>query len=75
MNGSMRLNSTGFSAGINPVFSPAVRFAPKELSLSQVIRLTAYWASIIAITLVMVRSGFSYARHAWSERPSHHSVR
>jgi hypothetical protein len=75
MNGSTRLNSIGFSAGINPVFSPAVRFAPQELSPSQVIRLIAYWVAIIAIALVMARSGVSYLSHVWSERPAHHSVK
>jgi hypothetical protein len=74
MNGSTHMNSAGFSTGTNPVFSPAVRFAPKEISLSQAIRLIAYWASIIAIALVMGRSGFSYVRHVWPERPGHHSV-
>lgn len=79
MNGSTRLNTTGFSAGINPVFSPAVRFAPQELSPSQVIRLIAHWVvirvAIIAIALVMARSGVSYLSHLWSERPAHHSVK
>jgi hypothetical protein len=75
MNGSTHLNSTGFSTGTSPVFSPAVRFAPKELCLAQAIRLIAYWASIIAIALVMGRSGFSYVRHVWPERPDHHSVK
>jgi hypothetical protein len=79
MNGSTQISSDGFSTGTNPVFSPAVRFAPKELSPFQVIRLVAYWVairvSIIAIALVMARSGFSYLRQAWSERPAHHSVR
>jgi hypothetical protein len=79
MNGLTHLNSPGFSTGTNPIFSPAVRFAPKELSPVQVIRLVAYWVairvSIIAIALVMARSGFSYLRQVWSERPAHHSVR
>jgi hypothetical protein len=75
MNGSAHLNSTGFSTGTRPVFSPAVRFAPKELSPSQAIRLIAYWAGIIAIALAMARSGFSYVRHAWSDRPGFHSIR
>lgn len=75
MNGSTHLNSTGFSTGTSPVFSPAVRFAPKELSLAQAIRLIAYWASIIAIALVMGRSGFSYVRQVWPEQPGHHSVK
>ncbi|MEN3370742.1 MAG: hypothetical protein V7609_2885 [Verrucomicrobiota bacterium] len=79
MNGSTHLNSPGVSTGTNPVFSPAVRFAPKELSPSQVIRLVAYWVairvSIIAIALVMARSGVSYLSHVWSERPAHQSVR
>jgi hypothetical protein len=75
MNGSTHLNSTGFSTGTGPVFSPAVRFAPKELSLSRAIRLVAYWATIIAIALVMGRSGFSYVRHVWPEQPGHHSVK
>lgn len=75
MNGSTHLNSTGFSTGTSPVFSPAVRFAPKELSPSQAIRLVAYWATIIATVLVMGRSGFSYVRHVWQERPSYHSVK
>jgi hypothetical protein len=75
MNGSTHLDSTGFSTGTSPVFSPAVRFAPKELSLAQAIRLIAYWASIIAIALVMGRSGFSYLRQFSTERPGYHSVR
>jgi hypothetical protein len=75
MNGSTHLNSTVFSTGTSPVFSPAVRFAPKELSLAQAIKLVAYWATVIAIALVMRRSGFSYVRHVWPERPGHHSVK
>jgi hypothetical protein len=75
MNGSTHLNSAGFSTGTSPVFSPAVRFAPKELSLAQAIRFIAYSASIIAIALVMGRSGFSYVRHVWPEPPGHHSVK
>jgi hypothetical protein len=88
MNGSANINSAGFSGGINPapryaipselqhpVFSPAVRFAPKELSLSQAIRLVAYWAAIIAIAVAMGRSGFSYVRHVWPDRPGLHSVK
>lgn len=75
MTDSTRLNSTGFSTGTSPVFSPAVRFAPKELSLAQAIRLVAYWASILAIALVMGRSGFSYLRQFSAERPGHHSVK
>ena len=75
MNASPHLNSTGFSAGTGPVFSPAVRFAPKEVSPSGVIVLIAYWIAIIAIALVMGSSGFSYVRHVWSERPSLHSVK
>jgi hypothetical protein len=76
MNGSTHLNSPGFSTGPNSVFSPAVRFAPKELSPSQLIRLVAYWVAIIAIALVMARSGFSYVRqHVWSERSGLHSIK
>jgi hypothetical protein len=58
-----------------PVFSPAVRFAPKELSLSRAIKRVAPWASIIAIAITMGRSGFSYFRQVWSERPGYHSTR
>ena len=75
MNGPTDMGNAGFSAGVNPVVSPAVRFAPKELSLSQAIRRIAYWATIIAITLAMGRSGFSYVSHVWSERPGHHSIK
>jgi hypothetical protein len=78
MNGSTHLNSAGFSIPSDlqqPVFSPAVRFAPKELPFSQVVRLIAYWAGIIAIALVMTRSGSSYVRHVWMERPGHHAVK
>ena len=79
MNGSTHLNSTGFSTGTGPVFSPAVRFAPKELSPFGVIILIAYWIAvriaIIAIALVAARSGFSYVRQVWSERPSLHAVK
>jgi len=79
MNGSTHLNSTGYSTGTRPVFSPAVRFAPKELSPFGVIILIAYWVvvriAIIAIALVMASSGFSYIRHVWSDRPAIHSVR
>jgi hypothetical protein len=78
MNASIHLNSTGFSTGTRPVFSPAVRFAPKELSPAGVIVLIAYCVAvriaIVAIALVMARSGFSYVRHVWLERPGHHSV-
>ena len=63
MNGSTHLDSTGFSTGTSPVFSPAVRFAPKEPSPSGVIIRIAYWiavrVAVIAIALVMGRSGFS----------------
>ena len=87
MNGSTRLNTAAYSAGITPapryvqqpVFSPAVRFAPQELSPSQVIRLIAHWVvlrvAIIAIALVMARSGVSYLSHVWSKRPAYHSVK
>ena len=83
MNGSTHLNSAGFSAMPSdlrqPVFSPAIRFAPKELSPTGVIIFIAYWVAvriaIIAIALVMASSGFSYVRHVWSERPGHHSVK
>ena len=78
MNGSTHPNSAGFSipSGLQqPVFSPAVRFAPKELPLSQVVRLIVYWASIIAIALVMTRSGVSYVRHVRPERTGHHAVK
>jgi hypothetical protein len=88
MNGSAHMNSSGFSDGIStqprraiqsdlrqPVFSPAVRFAPQEPSLLQLIRLVAYWVSIIAIALIMARSGFSYLHQVWSDRPGHHSVK
>jgi hypothetical protein len=53
-----------------PVFSPAVRFAPRELSLSQALKRIAYWASIIAVAMGIGRSGFSYVRQVWSERPA-----
>jgi hypothetical protein len=88
MNTTAHMDSAGFVAGLapaprypiqldprQPVFSPAVRFAPKELSLTQAIRLVAYWATMIGITLVMGRSGFSYLRQVQSERPAQHSVR
>jgi hypothetical protein len=84
MNASANISSAGFPGGINPaipsnppqpVFSPAVRFAPKELSPSQAVKLIACWATVIAIALVMGRSGFSYARHVWPERPGHHSIK
>ena len=88
MKGSSHLNRVGFSTGISPapryaiqsglrqpVFSPAVRFAPQELSLSQLIKLVAYWFAIIAIALMMARSGFSYLREVWSERPGQHSIK
>jgi hypothetical protein len=75
MNGPAHMNSPGFSTGTYPVFSPAIKFAPKELSPSQAIRRIAYWASIIAIAVVMGRSGFSYVRQVWSERPGHHSIK
>jgi hypothetical protein len=92
MNGSAQINTAAYSAGITPasrhvipsdlqppVFSPAVRFAPQELSPSQVIRLIAHWVvirvAIIAIALVMARSGVSYLGHVWSERPAYHSVK
>jgi hypothetical protein len=79
MNGSTHLGSTGFSTATVPVFSPAVRFAPKEISPSGVIILIAYWVAvriaIIAIALVIVTSGFSHIRHIWSERPGLHSVK
>jgi hypothetical protein len=88
MNGSVHMNSSGFSSGITsvprhvnpsdlhePVFSPAVRFAPKELSPFQVIRLIAYWAAIIVIVVAMARSGFPQLSQVWSERPGHHSVK
>ena len=75
MNGSSHLNSIGFSTGASPVFSPAVRFAPKELSPLGVIKRIAYWfavrIAIIATALVMARSGFSYVSQVWSERPGH----
>jgi hypothetical protein len=83
MNGSVPMNRSSFSSGIasvprrvnpsdlhEPVFSPAVRFAPKELSPSQAITRIAYWACIIALVLVMGRSGFSYVRQIWPERPA-----
>jgi hypothetical protein len=79
MNASTHLTSTGFSTGRGHVFSPAVRFAPKELSPSGALILIASWVAvriaIIAIALVMASSGFSYVRHVWSERPGLHSVR
>jgi hypothetical protein len=81
MNGAAHMTSADFPAGMSPVlghpiqsdlpppvFSPAVRFAPKELSLSQLIRLVVYWVTVIAITLVIARSGFSYLRQISSER-------
>jgi hypothetical protein len=79
MNASTHVNSTGFSTGTGRVFSPAVRFSPKELSPFGVIILIAYWVAvriaIIAIALVAASSGFSYVRHVWSERPGYHSVK
>jgi hypothetical protein len=57
------------------VFSPAVRFAPEELSPFQVIRIVGYWAAIIVIVVAMARSGFSHLSQVWSERPGHHSVK
>jgi hypothetical protein len=79
MNASTHLNSTDFSTGTRRVFSPAVRFAPKEPSPSGVIILIAYWIAvriaIVAIAVVMASSGFSYIRHVWSERPGLHSVK
>ena len=69
------MNNSSFPTGTNPVFSPAVRFAPKELSPSQAIRRIAYWATIIAVVLVMGRSGFPYVRQVWPERPGHHSIK
>lgn len=87
MNGSA-IGNPGFSAGITPaprypiqldpkqpVFSPAVRFTPEELSLSQAIRRVAYWTAMIGIALAMGRSGFSYLHQVWSEPPGYHSVR
>jgi hypothetical protein len=79
MNASTHLNNTGFSTGTGRVFSPAVRFAPKEISPSGVIILIAYWVAvriaIIAIALVAASSGFSYVRQVWSDRPSLHAVK
>ena len=75
MNEPAPMNNPSFPAGTNPVFSPAVRFAPKELSPSQAIRRIAYWATIIAVVLVMGRSGFSYVRQVWPERSGHHSIK
>jgi hypothetical protein len=75
MNASTHVNSTGFSAGTRPVFSLAIRFAPKELSPFQAIRLIAYWAAIIVIVVAMARSGFSHLSQVWSQRPGHHSVK
>jgi hypothetical protein len=88
MNGSANIGNAGLSGEMNPaaryafpsnpqqpVFSPAVRFAPEELSLSRALRLVAYWATIIAIALVMGRSGVSYVRHVWPERPAHHALK
>jgi hypothetical protein len=75
MNEPAAMNNPSFPTGTNPVFSPAVRFAPKELSLSQATRRIAYWATIIAVVLVMGRSKFSYVRQVWPERPSHHSIK
>jgi hypothetical protein len=79
MNASTHLNSSGFSIGTRPVFSPAVRFAPKELSPSGAIVAIAYWIAvriaIIAIALVLGRSGFSYVRHSWPEPLGRHSVK
>jgi hypothetical protein len=87
MNGSA-ISNAGFSARITPaprypiqfdpkqpVFSPAVRFAPEEFSLSHAIRRIAYWTAIIGIALAMGRSGFSYLHEVWLERPGYHSVR
>jgi hypothetical protein len=88
MKASAYLNRAGFSGGITsaprypimldpqqPVFSPAVRFAPEELSFSRAIRRVASWAAIIAIAMAMGRSGFSYFRQVWSERPGYHSAK
>jgi hypothetical protein len=88
MSGSAQINNAGFSAGMNtgrrvaiqsgqppPVFSPAVRFTPERLSLSQAIRCVVYWVAMIAIGLVMARSGFSYLHQARSERPGLHSIK
>jgi hypothetical protein len=73
MNEPAPMNNPSFPTETNQVFSPAVRFAPKELSLPQAIRRIVYWATIIAVVLVMGRSGFSYVRQVPPERPSHHS--
>ena len=75
MNQSASMNNPSFPTGTNPVFSPAVRFAPKELSPSQAIRRIAFWASVIGVALVMGRSGFSYIRQVWSEQPGYHSIK
>jgi hypothetical protein len=75
MNGPAHMNGPGFSTGTDHVFSPAVRFAPKELSPSQAIRRIAYWAGIIAIAVMMGRSGFSHVCQVWSERPGYDSAR
>jgi hypothetical protein len=75
MNESAPMNNPSFPTGKNPVFSPAVRFAPRELSLPQAIRRIAYWATIIAVVLVMGRSGFSYVRQVWPERPGHRAIK
>jgi hypothetical protein len=58
-----------------PVFSPAVRFAPEEPSLFRIIRSVAYWAATIAILVAMARTGFSHLSHVWSEPPSRHAVK
>jgi len=57
------------------VFSPAVRFAPNEPSLFQVIKTVGCWAAMIGIVVAMARSGFSHLSHVRSERPGHHSVK
>jgi hypothetical protein len=75
MNEPAAMNNPSFPTRTNPVFSPAVRFAPKEISVPQAIRRIAYWAAIIAVVLVMGRSGFSYVREVWSERPRYHSTK
>jgi hypothetical protein len=83
MKSSLQMQDA-ISWGVNPaspsrlpqqVFSPAVRFAPKELSPSQVIRIVGYWAAIIVIVVAMARSGFAHLSQVWSERPGHHSVK
>jgi hypothetical protein len=83
MKSSLQMQDA-ISWGVNPaspsrptqqVFSPAVRFAPEELSPFQVIRIVGYWAAIIVIVVAMARSGFSHLSQVWSERPGHHSVK